>query len=95
MVNLLAEDQRCSSPLFMATHDTDLSPGEEPCLPICGNPVRCELQHDSDGLDRGYYIFSCHCNKQACRGVILVIQPSAVIDPANDFKICHVEEIQP
>ena len=59
MANLHVEDQSCRPPVLMAIHITDLSPGEKNCLQILGNPLRCQLRHDWDGLHPGYHTFSC------------------------------------
>ena len=91
--NLRVESQDCSSPLLMATHNTQLSLGEDPCLPICGNPIRCWMEIYPYEDYPGYYTFMCPCNEASCRGIILAIQPSAVIDHTKGFRVCHVQKI--
>ena len=91
--NLRVESHDCSSPFLMATHNTQLPLGQDPCLPICGNPTRCQLQPNSDAGSLGYYTFMCPCNEASCRGIMLAIQPSAVIEQTRGFQICHVHEI--
>ena len=91
--NLRAESQDCSTPLLMATHNTQLSLGEDPCLPFCGNPIRCLLESDPNEDYPGYYTFMCPCNEASCRGIILAIQPSAVIDNTKGFRVCQVQKI--
>ena len=55
--NLRVESHDCWSPFFMATHSTQLPLGQDPCLPICGNPIRCQQQPNSDaGVPRVLYI---------------------------------------
>ena len=90
--NVAVDTRSCSAPLIVAAHNSNLSLGKVPCRPICIGLLRCQRVDKTENA-LGSHEFRCHCEGAKCRGVVLVIEPSAAINAKHDVKICHIQSL--
>ena len=93
VLNLHLENNGCESPLIVASHNSELHLGQAPCRPICNGLLRCLREETTRNHLSEFADFKCSCNQSICRGIIIAMQSSAVIDPAEEFKVCHIEVV--
>ena len=92
--NLYVDNNGCESPLIVASHKSEKRPGKTPCLPVCNGLLRCQRKGNVSAKTPAFSDFTCLCNQAMCRGVILAVQPSAVINPDEPAAFCHLEVVQ-
>ena len=76
-----------SSPVLLLINTGLGSMTSRDCRPLCGPPVTCKLESQSNDVT----IWNCMCPEGSCKQIALAIAAGAFVDTTISAKLCYVD----